>query len=248
MVFLPRQKCKWFVIPFLMGMVLFNHVETMLTYEGSYPIDVATFTMLQVVRFWALVFSYADGDPACPYEMEEHWKDKAVKELPSLLEIFSYTFFCCGASIGVFFEYSDFIRFIKMEGHYKTIPNPIFKSLQYLFAAILFAVINKVLDRSFNTPYYETQDFDAKPIWLKYVLIYAYGFQFRTFLYSAFMLQNGAIIASGFGYNGVDERTKQDKWDTVVSIFVYRAETSDSIIKALQAWNHQVHVWLKHYV
>ena len=43
---LPRQKCTWFVIPFLMSGVLYNHIDTMMSYEGKYPIDVSTFTML----------------------------------------------------------------------------------------------------------------------------------------------------------------------------------------------------------
>ena len=185
------------------------------------------------MRFWALVFSYSDGDPACPYELEDHCKDKAVKELPTFLETMSYTFFCCGASIGVFFEFTDFIRFIKMEGHYNNIPNPIFKSLQYFLAAIAVAVINKLLDIRFNAAYFETEDFHSKPLWLKYCMMYIFGYQFRTFLYSAFMLQNGSIIASGFGYNGVDAKTQQPKWDTVVSIFAYRCETAESVIKLL---------------
>lgn len=63
MTFLPRQKQNWLVIPFAMGVVLWNHIQTMMTYEGKFPIDVSTFTMLQVVRFWALSFSYRDGDP-----------------------------------------------------------------------------------------------------------------------------------------------------------------------------------------
>lgn len=74
MIVLPRQKQNWFVIPYLMAMVLWNHVHTMMTFEGKYPIDVSTFTMLQVCRFWALSFSYRDGDRNCPYKIEEYSK------------------------------------------------------------------------------------------------------------------------------------------------------------------------------
>ena len=128
-----------------MSLVLWNHIQTMMTYEGNFPIDVSTFTMLQVVRFWALSFSYRDGDPKCPYKLEEYMKAHAVIECPTVVEIMSYTFFCGGASIGVFFEYSDYIKFIKQEGHFNKIPNPIGESLKYLFAAICFIVINTVL-------------------------------------------------------------------------------------------------------
>jgi hypothetical protein len=56
------------------------------------------------------------------------------------------------------------------------------------------------------------------------------------------------LIASGMGYNGKDEKTKKDKWDTVVSCYIIEAETSVSAQKFLAAWNHQVHLWLKYYV
>jgi hypothetical protein len=58
----------------------------------------------------------------------------------------SYTFFCGGASIGVFFEYSDYIKFITMEGRYKQIPFPVFKSLQFLISAFAFAGFSQYLE------------------------------------------------------------------------------------------------------
>jgi hypothetical protein len=97
----------------MLGLVLYNHISTMLTYEGSYPIDVSTFTMLQVVRFWALSFCFKDGDPKSTQQLTEYQQAHAVKVMPNFLEIMSYTFFCCGASIGVFFEFTDYIQFIK---------------------------------------------------------------------------------------------------------------------------------------
>ena len=71
----------------------------------------------------------------------------------------SYTFFCGGASIGVFFEYSDYIKFIENEGHYKHIPNPIFKSLKYLMLAGIFAAIHFYLVQTYYDHYVITEDF-----------------------------------------------------------------------------------------
>ena len=245
---LPRQKQNWVIVPVLMAIVLWNHIQTMLTFDGKYPIDVSTFTMLQVCRFWALSFSFRDGDPKCPYKLEAYQSDHAVRERPTFLEIMSYTFFCCGASIGVFFEYSDYIKFIKMEGHYQRIPCPIIRSLGYLLAAFAFAGINKFLEQWFSDFFVLSAEFEQWSLPKKYAWMYLYNFCFRTFYYSAFMLQNGALIASGFGYNGQDEKTKTNRWDTVVSIYLLKVETGESAIKILQAWNHQVHVWLKYYV
>jgi hypothetical protein len=150
----------------------------------------------------------------------------------------SYTFFCCGASIGVFFEFSDYIKFIKMEGHYQKIPNPIFKSLLYLFAAFIFIGINKFLETWFYDLFVLTEEFESYSLLKKYGWMYIYNYYFRSFLYIAFMLQNGALMACGFCFNGVDPQTKEEQWDTIVSIYLIKVETSESCIKILQAWNH----------
>lgn len=87
-----------------------------------------------------------------------------VKELPSFVEIMSYTFFCCGASIGVFFEYSDYIKFIKNEGHYKHIPFPILRSIRYLIFAAIFTFINKYLEQWYLEENVLTTEFANKSI------------------------------------------------------------------------------------
>ena len=85
------------------------------------------------------------------------------------------------------------------------------------------------------------------PLPLKYLWFLVYNITFRTFFYSAFMLQEGALIASGMGYNGKDHN-KEDRWDTVNSCSIIEAEKTVSAVKFLSCWNHQVHLWLKYYV
>jgi lysophospholipid acyltransferase len=102
-----------------------------------------------------------------------------------------------------------------------------------LIAAFAFAGINKYLENWFADEFVLTYEFEAWSLLYKYGWMYLYNFCFRTFYYSAFMLQNGALIASGFGYNGFDEKTKEARWDTVVSIYLWKVETGDSAIKIL---------------
>jgi len=111
-----------------------------------------------------------------------------IKELPSFLEIMSYTFFCCGASIGVFFEYSDYIKFIKMEGHYKQVPNPIFESVKFMFLAFIFAGINQWLQVNYYDAYFDSESYRGLGMVQKYWAIWMYNYSFRTFYYIAFML------------------------------------------------------------
>jgi len=55
--------------------------------------------------------------------------------------MYSYTFFCQTAALGVFFEYTDYIRFIEKTHEYKSIPNPILPSLKLLGTMACFIVV-----------------------------------------------------------------------------------------------------------
>jgi putative effector of murein hydrolase len=72
MIVLPRQSQNWFVIPFLMACVLYTHVNSMMYDDDNYPMDVSTFTMLQVCRFWALSFAYRDGDSSSKRKLSDY--------------------------------------------------------------------------------------------------------------------------------------------------------------------------------
>ena len=104
----------------------------------------------------------------------------------------------------MFFEFSNYIKFIKMEGHYSKIPNPVFKSLIYLVAAFAFIGINKFLEIRFYDMFVLTDEYESWSLLKKYGWMYFYGAYFRTFYYIAFMLQNGALVACGFCFNGVN--------------------------------------------
>ena len=57
--------------------------------------------------------------------------------MPSFLEITSYIWFCNAAGLGIFFEFSDYKRFIEKTEEYKNIPNPILASLKLMAQGFL---------------------------------------------------------------------------------------------------------------
>jgi len=75
----------------------------------------------------------------------------------------------------------------------------------------------------------------------------------RFFYYSPFTATTGAIVASGFGYNGMKkaeskEAEEDHTWDKVVGVYWMECETVVSPIEIFRYWNYQVHVWMKQYV
>ena len=66
--------------------------------------------------------------------------------------------------------------------------------------------------------------------------------------YTPWCMSDTAAIACGLSYNGQDSKTQEHKWDRIVNIYIYNVECGTSPNGMMSAWNHQVHLWLKHYV
>lgn len=46
----------------------------------------------------------------------------------------------------------------------------------------------------------------------------------RYLYYTPWCITDGAVIASGLGYNGKDEKTGKDKFDRIISIYILEVE------------------------
>jgi len=116
-----------------------------------------------------------------------------IKTMPSVLEVSSYTWFHCNVALGVFFEFSDYIRFIHGTHEYKDIPSPILPSLKTLATALsclgfYFAMQPYFSIETIFTPEYESYS-------LGYRLIYYHIAMSakRFFYYGPFKFTTGAF-------------------------------------------------------
>eukprot|EP01139_Manchomonas_bermudensis_P009964 Amastigsp_a339765_5.p2 type:complete len:213 gc:universal Amastigsp_a339765_5:1607-969(-) len=65
--------------------------------------------------------------------------------------------------------------------------------------------------------------------------------------YVGFCLGEGAVIASGLGFNGLDT-TGRPRWDRALHVRIVAIETAQTFKNALDNWNIGVARWLKLYV
>ncbi len=70
----------------------------------------------------------------------------------------------------------------------------------------------------------------------------------RFVYYSTWSLTDGQVIASGLGYAGKDKKTGEENFDKIYSIRVLDVEFGLSPMIMMVHWNHQIHLWLKHYI
>ena len=70
----------------------------------------------------------------------------------------------------------------------------------------------------------------------------------RFVYYATWCITDGQIIASGLGYAGKDAKTGEEKFKKIYSIVILDVELGLSPQIMMQHWNHQIHLWLKHYI
>lgn len=255
MLFFPRKQQQYYVMTWCLICLSYTHLYRMLYNFGSYQLTVSTYTMLLVCKLNALSWCYHDG-ALHPSELTQDQIVRKVNDLPSVLEMVSYTWFSQTSGLGVFFEFSDYKRFIERTAEYKKVPSPISASICQLAIGLCCLAVYTVFGA-----YFPIAGCWSKEYAEEYSFAYKYLYFFlamtgqRYFYYTPFSFSQGNIVASGFGYNGtkteldgVEEHEKKHRWDKIVTVYIKLLETSPSCIEHLRYWNHQVHLWLKFYI
>lgn len=152
--------------------------------------------------------------------------------MPSPLEVCSYTWYVSNCVLGVFFEFSDYKKFIERTQEYKDIPSPIVPSLKSLATALGCTGFFILLQNYFWCEYIYSPEYASHSFAYKVVYYYTAMTVKRFFYYGPFMFVTGAFRATGLGYEG------NGKWDKVRGVYIYEIETADSVNTMLRAWNH----------
>ena len=133
---LPRNSQQKYVFIFVLGYLSYSHYSRMVHNFGGYDMDISTYTMLLICKLNALSWCYRDGGEN-PKDLTEDQRVRKVDQMPSPLELLSYTFYANACAVGVFFEFSDYKRFIERTAEYKNVPSPILASLKTLLIGLI---------------------------------------------------------------------------------------------------------------
>lgn len=245
MILIPRHQQAPVVMLTVLGFLSYQHLYAMIYNFGDYQMDITSYTMLLVCKLSALAYCYQDGATDAE-KLNQDQKDRMVINLPTPLEMASYVWYCQACALGVFFEFTDYKRWVERTHEYKDVPCPIAASLKWLAKGVFCLAFYTVI-----APYC-----NVEMCWSEKFLEFAYAFRIvyyffamtfkRLFYYTPFSMTTGAIIASGLGYNGMEKG--EHKWDKIIGVYIWEIETASSPIEMLRFWNHQVHLWLKFYI
>ena len=250
----------WIAFIFLMGHMSASHITRELLNDPS-VVDITGPQMVLVMKLTGFCWNVHDGRLK-PELMTDGQKERAVYEMPSLLDYAGYVLYFPSFMVGPAFDYVDYRRYLDttMFDAAPNAPGPpphqkgrriprsgtpaAIKALTGAVWLFLFLQLS---------PYYSVQTVLSESymsyslprrIWLLYML----GIVTRTKYYGVWTLTEGACILTGLGYHGVDPTTRKIKWDKLENVNPWTIESAQNSRAYLEGWNKNTNNWLRNYV
>lgn len=175
-----------------------------------------------------------------------------LREKPTLLEISSFIFYYPSSLIGPSFEFTDFIRFIKLEKEYENINwNGVNREsfIQFIHG-IIYTVVLVVGGQRYTTAYCGTEEFENRSMIFKILYSNFSITVLRSKYYVGWKLSQASVIFCGLGYNVSIDKTGLivENYDRVENINITEIETGINPRSKIKYWNRTVHLWLKYYL
>ncbi|KAF2094990.1 MBOAT family protein [Rhizodiscina lignyota] len=252
----------WIAFVFLMGYMSVSHIYRQIVEDPS-VVDITGAQMVMIMRLTAFCWNVHDGQLP-ESDLSDFQKDRAIRQLPSLLDYFGYVFFFPSLLIGPAFDYVDYERYITTTmfnlppGVDPSKAPPTRKKRRIprsgrpagLKAATGIGWILLFLNLSgyyypdyLLSPEYMTHGFFRR-VWLLHMV----GVVTRMKYYGVWTLTEGACILSGIGYKGVDPVTGKASWDRLQNVKPFAIELAQNTHAYLGNWNINTNHWLRNYV
>lgn len=203
--------------------------------------------MMLTVKLSAVAFSYHDG--AVPEDtLIAELRPLRLASCPSLVELAGFVYFFPAFLAGPVFSMRDYKAFADGSLFGGRARAPLVPALTRLGQACLCIGISMWAGSLWPQSVYFSSEFLSWSLARRVGYVYLAQAAFRFRYYFGFLLGEGAAVASGLGFNGVDAATGREKWDRVASVRIWQIETSQTFKATVENWNIGVAAWLKLYV
>ena len=219
--------------------------------------------MVMVMKLTGFCWNIQDGRLS-DKDLTDAQKEKAIKELPSLLNYAGYVLFFPSLMAGPAFDYVEYKRWIETTmfelpagvDPSKRAPTKKKRKIPrsgtpaaWKAATGLLWILVFLKASSWYYPEMLTDDTFMTHGFLKRVwLLHMVGFTTRTKYYGVWYLTEGACILSGLGYNGVNPITGKVSWDRLRNVNPWGVESAQNTRAYLGNWNINTNNWLRNYM
>lgn len=252
----------WIGFVFLMGHLSINQLARQFANDPS-VIDITGAQMVLVMKLTAFCWNVADGRLP-EQELSDFQKERAMKQLPSLLDFAGYVLFFPSLMAGPAFDYVDYKRWIETTmfevpagvdpskkaptRKKRKIPRSatpaLWKAASGAFWIMLFLQLaGRFYPDLLTGDAYMSYGF-IRRVWILHML----GLTTRTKYYGVWALTEGACILSGLGYKGVDPTTGKISWDRLCNVKPWGVESAQNTRGYVGSWNINTNNWLRNYI
>ncbi|KAM9309558.1 lysophospholipid acyltransferase 5 [Pholidichthys leucotaenia] len=199
------------------------------------------------LKLIGLSLDYYDGRTEAS-QLTPEQKKAALPSVPSLLEVFGFSYFYGGFLVGPQFTLRSYQRLVagELSDCPGKPPNSAIPAVKRFALGFLCLVIYAVFSPHYPDSYYLTDEYEAQPFWYRCVFILIWG---KVTLYkyvSCWLIAEGVCILSGLGYNGVVDGEHQ--WDACTNMKVWLFETTPLFGGTILSFNINTNAWAARHV
>ncbi|KAG7475827.1 lysophospholipid acyltransferase 5 [Solea senegalensis] len=175
-------------------------------------------------------------------------KKAALPSVPSLLEVFGFSYFYGGFLVGPQFTLRSYQMLVagELTDCPGKPPNSVIPAMKRFALGFFFLVIYAIFGPHYPDSYYLTDEYEAQPFWYRCVFILLWA-KVNLYKYvSCWVIAEGVCILSGMGYNGVVDG--QHQWDACANMKVWLFETTPLFGGTIASFNINTNAWAARHV
>uniref|UniRef100_A0A8R1HUP9 Uncharacterized protein n=1 Tax=Caenorhabditis japonica TaxID=281687 RepID=A0A8R1HUP9_CAEJA len=247
----PRHVHKA-VFAFAMGYLVLIHAYRWM-YQKTYCLDVTGSMMVAVGKVTLLASAIHDGMGRNENDLTAGQKRDAVKNIPSILDFTSYMFnfqtIICGP-MNHYATWSDFLDVKHVPKNEKTGKpyDPTSTAVQKFQGAMVFTIVYTFLSPYFPMSLISDPKINQYNIVIWWLISVIASTVHRLPYYFAWTITDAICNISGFGYDGIDEKTGDAKWSRTTNVRPMKVELGQNYKEMVDNWNIWTVAWLRRVV
>lgn len=252
----------WVGFVFLMGHMSVNHLDRQFKNEPQ-NVDITGAQMVLIMKLTAFCWNVHDGRLP-EKELSDYQKERAIRDLPPILDYTGYVLFFPSLFAGPSFDYIDYRQWLTTSmfelppGVDPSKAAPTRKKrkiprsgtpatwkgaygLVWIFAFLQFS-------GWYYTDLLVGDEFMQHSFLKRLYYLHMVGFTTRMKYYGVWHLTEGACILSGIGYKGIDPKTGRVNWNRLQNVKPLGIELAQNTHAYLGNWNINTNLWLRNYM
>jgi hypothetical protein len=241
LLFLPNRLCLVTLVVPLFGLFAVHLIRVVTFDDSKWSTDVSGIVMFHALRLWMLAFNVSDGRRRVDLRRKE-WIRLALNSVPSFFEYMTYMYSYNGLYSGPLIPIQVFDEICAVEGDSESVRCDIRSGFFAYVHGIFWGVVNLVSNRFFPNTMIESDEFNALPWVVRWVVSFVVSAG-RNMRYVFAWL----VAEAGYRTLGADRLTDFD-FEDWRSIRVAKFWTGRCLPDLAAEWHHCAHTVFKEYI